>query len=306
MSLPRAVVPGRFYLMTRRCTQQLFLMRPDQETTNAFLYCLALAASIFNIDVLITCAMSNHHHTVIFDREGTYPQFLEYFHRLFARSQNVLRNRRENFWSSAQASVVRLVDAKDVMRQIVYTACNPVKAHLVERAVEWPGATTYADLLAGRELVIERPTHFFRKNGPTPERVTLRCAIPAEIGRDIDGFLAELRRSVETEERRLAAERKRDGIRVLGAAAVLNQPWSRSPSSLPSQQRQPYGGRTTKIRPQIAAINETDREAALVENQEFVEAYRRARNAWLRRKRAEFPPGTYWLRRFARVRVATR
>jgi len=44
MSLPRAIVPGRRYMITRRCSERRFFMRPDRETNNAFVYCLALAA----------------------------------------------------------------------------------------------------------------------------------------------------------------------------------------------------------------------------------------------------------------------
>ena len=44
MTLPREVIPERFYMVTRRCTQRLFLLRPDSETNNVFLYCLAEAA----------------------------------------------------------------------------------------------------------------------------------------------------------------------------------------------------------------------------------------------------------------------
>jgi hypothetical protein len=38
--LPRQVLPRRFYLITRRCCQRQFLLRPDPATNNAFLYCL--------------------------------------------------------------------------------------------------------------------------------------------------------------------------------------------------------------------------------------------------------------------------
>jgi hypothetical protein len=37
MSLPREVIAGRFYMVTRRCTQRQFLLHPDAETNNAFL-----------------------------------------------------------------------------------------------------------------------------------------------------------------------------------------------------------------------------------------------------------------------------
>lgn len=48
MSVPREVLPARFYMITRRCTQRQFLLRPDRETNNNFLYCLAEAAARFD------------------------------------------------------------------------------------------------------------------------------------------------------------------------------------------------------------------------------------------------------------------
>ena len=117
MSIPREVLPGRTYMITRRCTQRQFLMRPDRETNNAFIYCLAEAATDTASRCIFTVAMSNHHHTGIDDPEGNYPAFLEHFHKLFAKCQNALRGRWENFWSSEQTSVVRLVDPTTCSRR---------------------------------------------------------------------------------------------------------------------------------------------------------------------------------------------
>jgi putative transposase len=61
MTLPREVVPGGFYLVTRRCTQRQFLLRPDDQTNNAFIYCLGEAAQRFGVDVVLATAMSNHY-----------------------------------------------------------------------------------------------------------------------------------------------------------------------------------------------------------------------------------------------------
>jgi hypothetical protein len=36
MSGPREILPNSFYLLNRRCTQRMFLLRPDDETNNAF------------------------------------------------------------------------------------------------------------------------------------------------------------------------------------------------------------------------------------------------------------------------------
>ena len=73
---------AKIYLITRRCSQRLFLLRPDPATNNAFLYCLIDAARRCQIDVLLPCAMSNHYHVVIYDRAGRYPEFIEHLHKL--------------------------------------------------------------------------------------------------------------------------------------------------------------------------------------------------------------------------------
>ena len=44
MSLPRAVFKGRTYLLSRRCSERRFFLRPGKKTNKAFLYCLAEAA----------------------------------------------------------------------------------------------------------------------------------------------------------------------------------------------------------------------------------------------------------------------
>ena len=67
--LARQVLPRQFYLITRRCSQRQFLLRPDTATNNAFLYCLIAAALRCEIDVLLPCAMSNHYHAVLLVRK---------------------------------------------------------------------------------------------------------------------------------------------------------------------------------------------------------------------------------------------
>ena len=113
MSLPRAVVPGRCYMITRRCSERRFFLRPDPQTNNAFSYCLALAADVYRIRVVFTATMSNHHHTGIIDVHGYLPGFLAHFHELVANHQNALRGRWEAMWASEKTSVVELVDAED-------------------------------------------------------------------------------------------------------------------------------------------------------------------------------------------------
>jgi hypothetical protein len=63
---------------------------------------------------------------------------------MFARSQNALRGRWENLWSSEPVCVVKLVGREAVIDKLVYTAANPVHDHLVERVHHWPGSTVWA------------------------------------------------------------------------------------------------------------------------------------------------------------------
>jgi REP element-mobilizing transposase RayT len=295
MAMPRQNLPAQVYLITRRTTQRQFLLRPDDETKNIFIYCLAEAAKRYRIDVMLTVMMSNHHHTVIYDRYGNVSEFIEHFHKMVAKCMNALRGRSENFWASEETSIVRLVDTEDVFAKLVYTATNPVKDHLVEHVSDWPGVNGLEALLEGRPLTASRPKHFFREDGPMPEHIELRLFIPDEVG-DAAMLLPRLRDAVERFEQRAALTRELMGIQVLGRRRILRQSWHASPTSL-----EPRRG----LRPRVAARSVWSRIAALQRNRQFIDDYRRARAAWLSGDPIPFPVGTYWLRRFMKVPIAS-
>ncbi|MEZ4366478.1 MAG: hypothetical protein R2939_09360 [Kofleriaceae bacterium] len=293
MSQPRQVLRSQFYLITRTCTQRQYLLRPDDETTNAFTYCLAEAAKRFGIDVVISVVEANHHHTVIFDRDGRYPEFIEHLHKMFARCQNARLGRWENLWSSEEACVTRLVDRETVIAKVVYAASNPVKDGLVERATQWPGLNGYRQLLSGAQLRAHRPRHFFRADGRMPAVVTLRLVIPPELG-DAREVVDAVRDGVEEVERRQRELRARTGARVVGRARLRRLSWRDAPQS-----ERPRRG----LRPRFAG-GVVARVDALSEYREFLAAYRTARREWLEGRAWRFPPGTYWLARFTPVTCA--
>ena len=259
-----------------------------------FIYCLAVAAERHGIRVLFTAAMSNHHHTGIHDSEGNYPAFLEHFHKLFAKCQNALRGRWENFWSSEQTSVVRLVDPNDVINKMTYALTNPVKDGLVEKAHHWPGVTSLEGAMHGRPLVASRPKHFFREEGPMPDVVSLPFARPhgfEELSPKVFANLVIER--VRAAEELAAAERRRTGGSVLGRRAVLEQKWSDRPRT-----REPR----RQMNPRVAARNKWSRIEALMRNRAFRDAYAAARASLAAGIRdVIFPAGTYWLRRFTQA-----
>ena len=63
-------------------------------------------------------------------------------------------------------------------------------------------------------------------------------------------------------------------------------------------------GTAANLRPQVASRSKWSRIEALQRNRAFIEDYVRARDAWRDGSPVAFPPGTYWLRRFANVTVA--
>jgi putative transposase len=295
VSLPRPVYPGSACMVTRRCTQRQFLLRPDPKTNNAFVYCLAVAAQRHPIDVMNFVQMSNHLHDGLYDRHGNAPAFNEDFHKLLAKCMNALRGRWENFFASGQPNVVRLETREDVINKLVYIATNPVKDGLVERVDDWPGSSGYRALLSGEPLRATRPKHFFAEDGTMPKEVTLHLTIPRELG-DQEEILAEVQARVTAVEEECARERARTGKRVLGRYAILRQAWRDSPTS-----REPRRG----LRPTIAARSLWARLEAIQRKRDFIAAYRVARAALIAGTPIPFPPGTYWLQRFLGVEVAS-
>ncbi len=297
MPQARQVVKRRFYLLTRRCTQRQFWLRPDSELNQIWRYCLAEAAERFKIEILFTTVMSNHVHTVVYDRGARMPhviEFIEHVHKMVARCVNSLRGRWENLWASEPASILALTTPGDVIAKLVYAAINPVKDHLVERVEHWPGVNAFSDFVNDRVTHVQRPRHFFRPDGKMPASVTLRYVVPPELGDDAE-VRALVRELVRTEEKQLLAARRRTGVRVLGRRAVLHQRCSDRPDSVEPRRN---------LNPRVAARSRWVRIGALSGLREFQVAYQEARAALLRGAPAVFPHGTYWLRRFAGVQVA--
>ncbi|MBL0216211.1 MAG: hypothetical protein IPQ07_20295 [Myxococcales bacterium] len=294
MPLPRQILPGRFYKITRRCTQRMFLLRPDAETNNAFTYCLAEAAARFGIEIIASSAQSNHHHTDVLDRHGRIVEFMEHFHKMMAKCMNSLRGRWENFWSCEEVSLVHLLDRNDVIEKVVYTLANPVKDGLVDEVHQWPGVNTLQNLKSDKPLHARRPRHFFREDGTMPAEVTLHLSIPEELG-DPAEFREAVIAGVRAVEEQKRQERAMTGSRIVGRARILRQSWRDSPTS--------HEPRRT-LSPRVAGRSKWHRIEALQRNKEFLADYKSARLAWLAGLPAVFPAGTYWLRRFANVPVA--
>jgi putative transposase len=273
-------------------------MRPDKETSNAFIYCLAVSAARFGIGVIGFGTMSNHYHAVVVDNEGCFPAFLQFFHRIFASHQNVLRGRWEAFWApNEQPTVVELVRDDDLIEKLVYAITNPVKDRLVDRLEHWPGASCVPALETGKALIATRPKRYFREDGPMPPVATLKLvASPLHKSMSPLEWSQTVQRQLDLAVARLREERIKSGQRVVGAKALLLQHWNDSPPS--------YEPRRT-MNPHVACRDKWRRIETLQRNRAFLDAYREARKAWLIGKQfVEFPSGVWAMRDFPGVKSA--
>lgn len=283
MTAPRQVLPGTTYLVTRRCSDRRFFLKPSTRTNTLFLYLLAVASKKYEIEIHAACVLSNHYHLVVTDLHARLPAFGQYLDSLLARALNAVYQSYEHFWSPSSYSAVSLVTPDAIVDKVAYTLANPVAGGLVRHAREWPGVWTSPDLV-GTSFEVERPDLFFRKRGKMPKTALLELTVPAPFRSKRD-FQAALKTAFGALEREAIEKNKS----FMGVKKVLSQRRDGRPSS----PREPHGG----LRPRVATRDKWKRIEALDRLRSFLEAYRDAREKLLRGvRRVVFPAGTYWLR----------
>ena len=284
MSSPRRIVAGETYLVTRRCYQRTFRIRPSVETNRIFLYCLAFAAQRTGVVLHAACVMSNHHHLVVTDRYGALPNFLRELHRLTAKALNASQGQWENLWAAEPCNVVRLVTDQDIEDKIAYVVANPVAAGLVKHPEQWPGV-----LLWGQSSqAVPRPGWYFRQDGTCPAELTLLVEPPQPrdgppIGtREWKQRVAQSVASKVTAAHRALREAGRE---FLGRAAVLATSFI--------QRARSYEARFGLI-PTFAAKVRAVRQALRRVERHFRGRYRKALELWRSGWRnVAFPLGTW-------------
>ena len=287
MSLPREILPNTTYLVTRRCTQRQFLLRPSRYVIDTFLYCLAVASQRTGVIIHALTVMSNHYHLVATDPNARIPEFCAWLHEFVAKALNVHLGRRENFWATEQTSFVRLLTPEDVLAKVAYTIANPVAAGLVARGDEWPGLRLYTP---GRRTC-RRPAGFFRCKGPLPEVAHLDIVAAPVGAANQEDALQLIAERIEAHERAVREQFRKTGRKFLGARRVLAQ----SALSVPKT-KEPARGHI----PVVACCNKWLRLEAIGRNFLFLKRYREALRAWTENIAGVlFPPGTYRMRRFS-------
>lgn len=295
MSRPRPILKSRTYLVTRRCAHREFLLRPEPAITDGFKFVLAESARCHGIQIYAVVVMSNHYHLVVRDARGVLPAFTHQLNSTTGHAFNVVRARRENFWSTRRSKSTYLVELEDIIGMVVYTLVNPVKAGLVERARLWPGLTSYG-WLDGRTVQASRPHYYFDADGEVPESASLKLSVPPEFDGDAAAWKELIWRRVAEEEARIAKERRAHGLGFRGRKAVRNESIYR---------RGTVEEELGEVQPLLAAQGEGVLEKAIAELKDFYERYAIAVGKLRDGIRdAVFPAGTWMLARQYNVAVA--
>ena len=212
------------------------------------------------------------------------PDFQRFLAAFVARAVNASLGRWEAFWAPGSFSAVRLVSPEDVVEKTAYVLGNPVLAGLVRTARLWPGAWSDPDRIGAGAVDVDRPSHFFARDGAMPEKARLELTVPPGFGSAAEFRARVIAALTELEED--ARRRFRKGF--LGVEAVLAQKPMGRPRSI-----EPRRG----LNPRVAARDRWKRVEALTRLKEFVAAYREALAARRAKKIGViFPAGTYLLR----------
>lgn len=288
MTAPRQVLPGKTHLVTRRCSERRFFLRPSKSTNDIFLYVLAVATQRYKMRVHVVCVLSNHYHVLVTDPDARLPEFEQYLDALVARATNASLGRFEGFWAAATSySAVGLAGPEDIVAKAAYALANPVSAGLVQTGSEWPGLWTPPEQLGSGKLVVRRPKVFFREGGGLPAATELELTVPPGFSSAAD-FGDRVTHALDALEKKIRRERASERRGFLGRAKVLAQ----KPFARPAP-----GEPRFRLNPRVAAMDTWKRVEAISRLKGFLTEYRAA---WAQMRagilEVVFPPGTYHLR----------
>jgi hypothetical protein len=143
--------PSPTYHVTTKAVDDQFLFAPCDELHYRIAHILELAQARYpDYSLLDFTLMGNHPHHV-FRTTGTRPaDLLRYIHAPMARWVNKLRDRRGAVFGQRYDDKA-LLDTPATLNALLYSAANPVRANLTERAEDWVGFSTWRALARGED-----------------------------------------------------------------------------------------------------------------------------------------------------------
>ena len=227
----RRQAPGQYYLVTSRCHQARFFLRPDTELNDVVLEWLARTQERFpSVTIHAVCVMSNHLHLLVCDESAELADWASYLLGNLARAVNRIRGRTGTFFER-RYSAEPVLDVEALHDRLIYVVTNPVKAGLCRRARDWPGVVLFAQegvSEAVRVSWMDRSRQEEAGASPESQRVDGTLVVDPIPSLDTEDA-AHVARGVEARERALADARSRTHHRPMTRTRILAQSWHSVP-----------------------------------------------------------------------------
>jgi hypothetical protein len=293
--------PDAFYLLTNRCADGQFLMRPDPECRRIISGVLAREADKLDVRLVCFAFISNHFHVI-----AGFPRLNR---DVFMGRVTCQISDRLNSWRDRSGPMFpiryhpeELADDQTLRNSICYVLNNPVKDGLVRTADDWPGVTSMdchrsGDAFEGRWLDHQRWTKLSRRKTTdhTRDEAMDHHAVELHLPDALAGETDEERRQsllelVADDRDRLHDEAEQTlgcPPRFAGPTAILN----RDPRDRPADSDIDARGRSRR---RMYATSEPGGAAALREaHRERTDDYRRAVEAMRNGDDPGFPHGMH-------------
>jgi len=226
--------PGSLVEITVRTVGGRFLLKPSPTVNSLILGVLGRAQELFPVRIHALAVLSNHMQALVSaDDARQLAGFMQ--HALTNISKEVGKFHRWSgpLWSRRYRAIVA-ADEASVLDRLRYVLCQGLKEGLVARVAQWPGVQSVDALTKGKPLRgtwFDRTAEYrARRAGLEPNpRVTERVCearlspIPSMSDRPAAEYAAFIENLVRETEAKVAAERAKDGRKVLGVAAILAQ-----------------------------------------------------------------------------------
>jgi putative transposase len=237
MRVLRDRTPDRIHLLTCRTRASELLLVPEAELNNCVGGVLAKYAALYKINVYGVCVLSNHYHILASSADGQISIFAENINREIAKRVNRLLKRKGSFWGRRYDDQVT-VEVEDGLEALLYLLTNPTKHGLVSHAKDWPGLTTYWQVLGEapksfRFLNYSKYTsakrlarlrgEYVRRSDYETEHVLKISPLPEFADLSSAEAREKLSKEIEKRTRKLVKERRKAGLGFLGRKAVLRQ-----------------------------------------------------------------------------------
>jgi len=229
----REFVPDRWYFLTNRTLDSMFLFKPDSEVGRIVAERFIAAAERYGIEVYGFICMSNHWHSVCRAPSGNMEKFLRDFQGAVATDLNRKWGRTGGGFFARRASAEPILDENELLEKVLYILANPAASDLVATVREWPGLSSAPELLFNKK----RTFRIFRRRAwhlagrPKNNKKFIRevefkhAVLPTLAKLSPEERAAKLSELLAAKEKKHADRRATEGKTVLGRKRILAANW---------------------------------------------------------------------------------